>query len=391
MRLRDWQKSAMLVFVSFVLVFGGAEILARRWWDPGSYRPVIRADPVYGWALDPGSSLHAVDTDRHLDYHIQVNTLGMRDRERTRTKPNGVRRVLLLGDSMVFGTGVEMGSRCGDILETRLGPGVEVLNAAVAGWGTDQEFLFLCREGFALQPDIVVLALCLSNDVANNMLTHELHGTAPKPRFFLQGTELTWNPPALPSTPQARPLQWLKRSRLLHFVGRHVRLLEARRRPRAPVAPAPYHSDDLESDRSHWAVFKQQYSPRLESAFQVTEALITATHDSCAARGVPLLLFAFPLKFEVEPEARARELEYYGYDATWFDLRAPYLRLQRLAAQLGVPFVHPVDTFITATARRPLFFDRDGHPDAAGHAVAAATLEEPVRQALANAATHAQR
>ena len=235
MRLRDWQKSALLAIASFVLVFGGAEIVARRWWDPGSYRPVIRADPVYGWALDPGSSLHAVDTDRHLDYHIQVNALGMRDRERTRAKPNRVRRVLLLGDSMVFGTGVEMGSRCGDILETRLGPGVEVLNAAVGGWGTDQEFLFLCREGFALQPDVVVLAVCLSNDVANNMLTHELFGTAPKPRFFLQGTKLDWNPPTMRPAPQARDLQWLARSRLLHFVGRHARILEARRRPRPRI------------------------------------------------------------------------------------------------------------------------------------------------------------
>ncbi len=391
LRLRDWQKTGVLAVASFALVFGGAEILARLWWEPGSYRPVIRADPVYGWALDPGSSLHAVDSDRHLDYHIQVNALGMRDPERPRDKPSGVRRVLLLGDSMVFGTGVEMGSRCGDILETRLGPGVEVLNAAVGGWGTDQEFLFLCREGFALQPDVVVLALCLSNDVANNMLTHELFGTAAKPRFFLQGNELEWNPPALSTAPGARPLHFLKRSRLLHFAGRHVRLLESRRRPVPPAAALPYHADDLESDRSHWAVFKRQYSPRFESAFQVTEALISAIRDSCAARGTPLVLFAFPLKFEVEPAARARELEYYGYDVTWFDHRAPYARLQRLAAQLGVPFVHPVDEFITAAARQPLFFDLDGHPDAAGHAVAAATLEEPVRQALGNAATHARR
>ena len=45
----------MLAVASFVLVFGGAEILARRWWDPGSYRPVIRADPLryseVGWRM----------------------------------------------------------------------------------------------------------------------------------------------------------------------------------------------------------------------------------------------------------------------------------------------------------------------------------------------------
>ena len=388
MRLRDWQKSALLATLSLAIGFGIAEVLLRIFWDPGSYQPVIRADPVLGWALAPGTSLHSVDTDRHLDYHIQVNALGMRDPERARTKPPGVHRVLLLGDSMVFGTGVEVGARCGDVLQQQLGPDVEVLNAACGGWGTDQEFLYLCREGLALQPDVVVLALCLSNDVANNLLDHELYGTAPKPRFTLRGPELVLTPPAprQVASPRHR-LQFLKSSRLLHFVGRHARLLHQRRHP-APQPTVPYYDEDLETGQSHWAVFEKQYSPEMDAAFRVTEALITAAHDSCSAHGSELVLFAFPQKFEVEPEARAQELAHYGYDPNWFDLEAPYERLHQLAVRLGIPYVHPRESFVKASAADRLFFERDGHPNAAGHARAAMALEELVRASWGATAPH---
>ncbi len=392
MRLRDWQKTTVLAAASCVFVLFVAELLARLLWDPGAYRPVIRADPVYGWALSPGTHLHSVDTDRHLDYDIRVNTLGMRDRERAPEKPQGKRRVLLLGDSMIFGTGVAAGARCGDVLEARLGPDVEVLNAAVGGWGTDQEFLYLCREGFALEPDVVVLALCLSNDVANNMMTHELYGTAPKPRFVLESDTLRYVPSApRPAPTFAQRLRRLgKSSRLLHYVGRHVGLLQ-RRPGGAPSQSLPYHDEDLDSERSHWAVFKSDYSPGFEAAFQVTERLIAAMQDSCNAHGISFVLFAFPQKAEIDPEARTHELAHFGYDPAWFDLKLPYARLERLADRRGILFVHPLDEFRAAHPHEALFFARDGHPNAAGHRLAALTLSGPVREALEATGNHATR
>ena len=53
-------------------------------------------------------------------------------------------------------------------------------------------------------------------------------------------------------------------------------------------------------------------------------------------RAVPLVLFAFPQKFEVDPEARAAELAHYGYEASWFDLGAPYEKLRQLARRTAI-------------------------------------------------------
>ena len=385
MHWREWQKNSLLVLGSVGTVLLLGEAAARVFWQPGEYQPVFRADPVYGWTLAAGTSLHSVDTERQLDYTIQVNSLGLRDPERPRDKPAGVRRILLLGDSMAFGTGVAVGERCGDVLDERLGPGVEVFNAAVGGWGTDQEFLYLCREGFALQPDVVVLAVCLANDVVNNMLSRELFGSAPKPKFVLQAEELVYVPPAprQPPSTSIKLKRFLKRSRLLRYVVHQERVLESRlRHPRNRMEEALYFPENLESEESHWSVFRSSYSERFEAAFRVTEALIAATHDSCRVRRIPFVLFAFPQKIEVDHETRQRELAHFGFDSAWFDLQAPYQRIQRLADRLGCPFVHPLHEFQEVHPTQPLFFARDGHPNAAGHALAAASLQPHVAQAL---------
>jgi lysophospholipase L1-like esterase len=386
MGIRDWQKNLLLVFASCVATLVAAEIVLRLLWHPEQEHTVIRADPVYGWSLLPGGRLHSVASDRGLDYQIEVNSRGRRDRERTMAPAPGTRRILFLGDSFVFGAGVEAADRCTDRLERALGPGVEVVNAGVSGWGTDQEFLYLCREGFALHPDVVVLGFCMLNDVLNDMLPHELFGSAPKPRFELvEGRlHLLAGAPRPPATQGQHLGALLKHSRLVHFVGRHLRLLRLRAPPLV-VTPenAPYYPEDFEADSSHWSVFKRDYSPRFEAAFRVTEALVVAMDDSCAARGIAFVVAAFPQKVEVDSLARDRELQHYGYDPRQFDLAGPYARLRALVEARGVPLVYPLAEARRAAARAPLFFARDGHPDAAGHAVMATALLPVLREELA--------
>jgi hypothetical protein len=287
----------------------------------------------------------------------------------------------------VFGAGVELGERCTDRLAAQLGAGVEVLNSAVSGWGTDQEFLYLCHEGFALHPDVVVMALCMSNDVLNNMLDHAFLDVPSKPRFRLDDAgALRLEPFQVRSPPWPETLKHvLKKSRLLNYVGRHARLLRARLQPPAPRAkPSRYYPEDLESDRSHWSVYKLPYSERFERAFRVTEALVAAAQDSCLAHHVQLLIFAFPEKVEVDAEARLAEITHHRFDPAWFDLEAPYARLRSFCERRDLPFVYPLDDFRRASREAPLFFDHDPHPNAAGHAQAAQSLEPPVRAALAS-------
>ena len=149
-------------------------------------RDLVRPDPVLGWSNLPGASAHI--HDGILDYRARNNSHGFRDPERELAKPDGLRRVLILGDSIAWGWGVNDGERFSDLLEERLGERVQVINLAVPGYGTDQQYWSLLQKGFAYEPDIVLLCMVL-NDVFE--AEKILHYGMPKPRFVL-GDEGAW-------------------------------------------------------------------------------------------------------------------------------------------------------------------------------------------------------
>jgi len=122
-------------------------------------------DETLGWKNIPNWS--ATTFSRRLT----INSRGLRDRECDLAKPEGVVRVLVLGDSFVWGYGVSDEEVFTERLESKLianGAKVEVLNTGVSGWGTDQQLLFLERDGFDYEPDVVVLAFFIYNDPGNN-------------------------------------------------------------------------------------------------------------------------------------------------------------------------------------------------------------------------------
>jgi hypothetical protein len=101
------------------------------------------------------------DTDICGEYH--VNSLGFRGEEVAREKDPDVFRVIVVGGSTAFGYGATNDAatwshRLQEKLNTCASmPGrVEVINAAVIGYGVAQEFLALYTELLDLAPDLVI-------------------------------------------------------------------------------------------------------------------------------------------------------------------------------------------------------------------------------------------
>jgi hypothetical protein len=98
---------------------------------------------------------------RFLGHEVRINTLGMRDRPRSATKPDGLFRILALGDSHLFGWGVGQEESFAPVLESLLaarGPHrVEVLNAGVPGYNTVMEARVFERRAAELAPDLVLI------------------------------------------------------------------------------------------------------------------------------------------------------------------------------------------------------------------------------------------
>jgi hypothetical protein len=334
-------KNALVVLVALFLAFALCEGIVRLFYDPENLGTVIRFDENLGWSLDPGAHLHSRDHEHDLDYRIRINSLGLRDREIVEKKPPGVRRVLLVGDSFVFGTGIEARWRTSDILGRALQDNVEVINAGVSGWGTGQELVHYESTLRQLEPDVVILTMMMANDVINNTLDHLFLGDASKPRFTLEGEKLTWSGP-VERPPKARPnlRSTLKKSHLLVLAKRRI--------------------DAMRS--------------KLEQGWAVTERLLDRFAADCEADGVEFIVFAFPLKIEVDDAWRERLLTRAQVSPKSLDLKKPYRRLSEYCESRGIEFLYPLDEFRAAAQRRNLYLMLDGHPSRYGHFAAAGVL-----------------
>lgn len=136
--------------------------------------PFIAFDPELGWFHK--RDFTAWIESKEYKTRAYLNRRGTRGKLYDYAKPEGVRRILILGDSLAFGLGVNDDETFPAVLEETFrenGEAAEVINLGVNGYGTVQEFLLLDREGMKYRPDIVVVAFFLGNDIINNISGYE--------------------------------------------------------------------------------------------------------------------------------------------------------------------------------------------------------------------------
>jgi len=140
---------------------GLAEVALRvADYPPSNFSPWIRSDR-YGFRLAPGIATRMRGPE--YDVEVRTNSLGLRDDE---PGPKAGPRVLLLGDSFAMGYGVPRGELFADLLEKQLG--IDVVDAGTGGYEIVQQPRMLADLAPRLQPDLVVYALYLGNDLAQN-------------------------------------------------------------------------------------------------------------------------------------------------------------------------------------------------------------------------------
>lgn len=107
---------------------------------------------------------------RYGDVLVTYNERGLRDRP-ILPKAAGEYRILALGDSVTFGSGVDQdktfAARLEPLLQGGLHRPVRVINSGVGGYNTVQEVTYFKQEGITLQPDLVMLTY-VQNDIEVN-------------------------------------------------------------------------------------------------------------------------------------------------------------------------------------------------------------------------------
>ena len=145
----------------------GVRLLAR---DSPS---LLVADPLVGKRFLPGFEGRVFVPECGCDVPLRFNRDGLRGPDRPHERPPGVRRVALVGDSMVAAVATAEERTLASLLERRLRVpqsawSWEVMNAGVSSSSTGSK-LRLYREVLAAYaPDLVVVVFWVGNDLADN-------------------------------------------------------------------------------------------------------------------------------------------------------------------------------------------------------------------------------
>jgi lysophospholipase L1-like esterase len=297
----------------------------------------------------PGASLRYRRTE--FDNRIDINSLGLRDREVSLAKSPGVFRILVLGDSFAEGKQVALDETFSKLLERRLRERFahrrwEVIDGGVSGYGTADEIKFFDVLGRRLEPDLVILAFCVGNDVQNN---------AASPYFQWRASQLK----ELPLQPPGRAE--LALARLREFAAAHSHLYQfLRDRYHRTASPDADPLEDLP--------VVQTVAASHDDDWRLTEALIDLLRARVDAAGARFFLVAIPQRVQVYDDEWTRSTGRDPGDASRLE---PQHRLSTFSRRRLAPFLDPLTEIHEASIDARTYFRIDGHLTARGHEVLA--------------------
>jgi len=302
-----------LLAVAFGLTVAIALLALLEWgsrsFEPERPRPGV-ADYIWSWDKVWGADFYTVrSASVGWPPGQEFNRDGLRDRTHSREKPPRVFRLVVLGDSVTMGDGIQAHEAFPQVLQRRLddaGRQVEVFNVGLWGWSTRQQRIAYDRIVRAYSPDRVVLAVCL-NDIP------ELQNNLDRPPAWLAALH--------------RHSALVRR--LVDAPGREIRNVEA--------------------------LFGEPRTSVVRAGFERFFEEVRALRDAVRNDGADLRLLVFPFRFQVLDGAPAPTVQQTLADFArresipWLDL-LPLLRPAGAEAFVDYDHLSPHGAELTAAA-----------------------------------------
>ncbi len=363
MRLRKASVAVTAVALGLVLAGlvaeGAIRLLAPQ---PMSFPRFYAPDASAGYRLAPEHRERLTTGEYAID--VRTNVLGCRGAEPS-ARPGDV-HVLVLGDSFMFGAGVDddevMSARLSAALRKRSPDATyDVLNAGVPGYGPLEYRLRYeeLRESF--RPRIVVIGIYVGNDLFDCLRE--------KPEYMVdRGFLISTSAPHVTAW-RAWPKLNLHSYRLASRVLQRLRLTSAGDRESYSEKLAAMFSDRPTTEaaaRDPW--------PRFDTAIRELIREIRAD----GREPLPVIV---PMRIQVDDEAWGRFVREVGDGRSTMDRLLPQTRMHAVFDELAVPYVDLTPVFASSGAGE-LYLQLDGHWNARGHAVATEAVADEVARML---------
>jgi len=331
-----------------------------------------RRDTVRNHALTNGA-VGAMQTPNGIvDYRI--NEFGQRGPSFELRKKPGEVRVMMLGDSFAEGWQVAEDQSVAHLLRQKLAAQDteaakhDLINAAVASYSPMLEDLYLRHEGFAFDPDLVLLfwdLADLQDDWGRALFairdaTGKVLAVGPEPLA----------PEAVRPAAGQRLREFLQGGPVAGVFGTFFAI-------QPPQEAEPVYDDAFLSQVFQGDVEAFRYPGKLrmintfpgigdalEPAWQVTESSFASLFATCRELDVPLVVVLYPYGHLLGPHEWTQGRRHFGIgpDATGSD--DSFKRVEAICAQAGVPVINTLAAMQAASdPNRPntLFYADDPH------------------------------
>ena len=365
----------LLASVISILVI---ELAIRAFWPHRVRTPFALEDPRFLYRNEPGVVGYQT-APGEFGYGFTVNSLGFRGPEVAVEPPPGALRILCVGDSFTWGSGVEDDETYPAQLARILSEGlpeqtVEVVNAGVMSWGVSQYYRWILEEGFDLDPDVIVIAM-FHDDWTQALLGLVMEGPdgslQTEDRVF---DELRTQRELLGSIPGFR---WMMtNSQLLNWVRDSLRTQVTwppGTHAFTKVGEGPPGSREV-------AERERKERERKQQAFRLAEKMLQELASESSARKIPVVLAWIPHRRTIHALLEGQEAPYADNDAA-------KLAFEKVLTPQGVRLVDPREEIVaeletTGMDVYELYFRRDGHFYPRGYEILAAVVAPAVLEAL---------
>jgi lysophospholipase L1-like esterase len=393
---------------------------------------LFQIDSAAGFVMRPDLCVRLRSTE--YDEVLRTNNRGFAGPDIPAVKAASEFRIVLVGDSYTVGGQVPYQQNFAAVLEAQLhGLGyanVRVINAGVGGYTTYNEAGLLREDIGWLQPDVVVVATFVGNDVAENVLaTYGGYRDAPE-----HPKGVTWGPAAAQLLTQSA--SWFARNGVAGDVppawdpsqplpaaagnaptslappvaastptfggrvrqaGRDLwdgarshslvlgRLFGEPIDPSVTTAPGAAEPSAVQQQMNvatfEWTVLRDP--PRtywLDAAWPLLGKYLSDVRTTADTAGARTVVLAIPDMSQFDDTMRARSVADFRLQDAEVDWDRPQGQLQAQAQRAGVPVLDLLPVFRQRPDRAELYLRLDTHFSALGHAVVAHELATYLQQ-----------
>ena len=297
---------------------------------------------AYDYGLKPNKKINF--SKKEFATTIKINRLGLRDEEFALEKESNCRRIVVLGDSFVFGHGVNLEDTFVKQLERGLNQitdkKIQVINGGINGYDTKREFFYLREKLIHLQPEMIIIAFTLNDPFSNSGEYH-------------------FSP--LPENPLLRKMPF----HALGFFWQYSQNIKK------SLKKAGFKVDY--QSFNHLKIFEQAEDQKTKEAWQATFVYLEKIKELADENNAQLVIFNVPTARELYcPDSFAFDKEIVCEENHNYNKVTD--NLSSFAAKERALFISLINKFRQETG--PLYYPEDGHWNKKAHSLAAEVIQQ---------------